>query len=221
MENCGCRDGDIERITTPPYVSQESLQRFLDGRCVDCNEAIDFDEEPTYPECCDDQIVLRGDTEVLRVKDASNMSYVGVGGTMFEFMWGSTGSVNLLANTLFEVPFSSGSVTAIKNDIGFVLSSNRFTFPRSGLYIIDMSLDLPNTTQTNFHVMLNGSSFQRYSTHYNTGVNPTSSGSVRRLRMNHVAYFVQGNNFGAGIVVGSNITSAIGVNIRVVRLSVT
>lgn len=221
---CAC-ESPIEYETTPPYVSQRSLQRFIDGRCIVCNEAIAFNTEPTFPECCDDQIVTRGTSEVLRIDDASNTSYIGTGGAVSEYAFVATGTPTLTANVLYQIPVTTGgTLTTVINEIGIIPSENGFFVPRAGFYYFDATIDTANNTaarEINFAAYVNNAYVGFVQTYHNTGANPTENTNRRsgRIVCNTMLNALDKVSF--IITSGLTINTTVSLQLRVVRLSVT
>lgn len=221
---CVC-ENPIEYDSTPPYVSQKSLQTFIDSRCSVCNEAIAFNTEPTFPECCDNHIVTRGTSEVLRIDDASNTSYVGTGGAVSEYAFTATGTPTLTANVLYEIPVTSGgTLTTVLNEIGITTSSNGFFVPRAGFYVFDATIETANNTasrQINFEAYVNGAYIGFVQTYHNTGANPTENTNRRSGRI--VCNTLLNTSSKVTFIINSGLTinTTVSLQLRVVRLSVT
>jgi hypothetical protein len=228
-ENCGCEEilnNEIEYTKNPPYVSKRSFEDYLAGRCRVCNEVIDYNQEPSYADCCVDQIVVRELGEVLRVDDPDNLSYVGAGGLVTFLYHQSVNPKTLTANVNNITTFTtSGTTTVVTNNANITLTADALLINYAGFYFVEMTYETNSNaaaTQANYHIYLNGGGTLGWQTYYYTGANPTESASARFGRVNMVSYLNVGQSLLGVIVpsIGWN-TSGLRTNVKIVRLSTT
>lgn len=228
MTNCGCSElenKDIVYSRNPPYVSKKSLQTYIDSRCGFCNEAIAYNAEPSYDDCCVDQIVTRDGKEVLRVDDPDNTSYVGAGGPETFFWWQAAGATqNLVANTGYLITYtSSGTVTMVNNDANVNLTANAIQFLHNGLYLVEMEYEFNSHTiakNMNFVIYRNGVGMENAQTYYFSGANPTEGANTRVGKCSIVSYYTIGGSIISEIISGTSFTTnGLRNHVKIVRLS--
>lgn len=224
--SCNCIQ-DIEYTKDPPFVSAKSLRDFIYDICSDCNEAIAVATEPTYPDCCDDHIVIRNSVEVLRVYDAGEQKYIGGGATYRDYVYSKNTATAITANTPLTIPFTStGSLSLIASNMNDIsAASDGFTIiNNNGFYTIEVIVDTNNTTTTkgmNLHLHINGTDVT-YQTMINGTSNPSENTERRAINISYRGYLNIGDIITIRLVSGLTFSSTnLNAYVRFTRLSVT